>query len=272
ALDAGIKESTGSAESSVVDSDRKANSFVDSQPEPFTPDPTPSEQTLPSATSPSTETITPGDRIIVVGKLKDEDTDWVINELPDWQHAIYTVDDPEATLRPPKNKGRESNVYLQYIIDNYDNLPSIIVFLHSHRDGYPRAWHTEFEEHDNVLNVRMLQLDFIQRNGYANLRCNFIPGCPDEIQPFRNPRDEWRTAEHAFADAWRALFNNSDIPEVVATPCCSQFAVSSAQVRKRPLSSYIWFQKWLLETELPDDVSGRIMEYLWHIIFGQDPV
>lgn len=83
ALDAGIKESTGSAESSVVDSDRKANSFVDSQPEPFTPDPTPSEQTLPSATSPSTETITPGDRIIVVGKLKDEDTDWVINELPE---------------------------------------------------------------------------------------------------------------------------------------------------------------------------------------------
>lgn len=82
APDAGIKESSGVA----LDSDRKANSSIDSAPELLllTPDPTPSEQTAPpSATSPSTETITPGDRIIVVGKLKEEGTDWVINELPE---------------------------------------------------------------------------------------------------------------------------------------------------------------------------------------------
>lgn len=189
-----------------------------------------------------------------------------------WQNAIYVVDDPGAALHPKKNKGRESNVYLQYIIDNYDRLPSTIVFLHSHRDGYPRAWHTDAADYSNVNSVRSLQIDFVQRNGYANLRCNFIPGCPDEIQPFRNPRDEGRTTEHAMLDAWPILFNNSDIPEVIATPCCSQFAVSRARVRERPLSHYVWFHKWIMETELTDDVSGRVMEYLWHIIFGQDPV
>jgi hypothetical protein len=27
-----------------------------------------------------------------------------------------------------------------------------------------------------------------------------------------------------------------------------------------------------MTTELDDETSGRVFEYLWHIIFGQDPV
>ncbi|GAB1218479.1 hypothetical protein ATERTT37_007735 [Aspergillus terreus] len=212
------------------------------------------------------------DRVVVVGKRKEENTDWVIDELPDWQHAIYTVDDPNAPLRVTKNKGKESSVYLQYIIDHYDRLPSTIVFLHSHRDGYPDAWHTEFDEHSNPLTVQMLQTDFVQRNGYANLRCNPTPGCPDEIRPFRATANEDHLTELLFPMVWQTFFNNTRVPEVVATPCCAQFAVSRSQVRQRPLSSYQRYHRWLMETDLPDDVSGRIMEYMWHIIFGQDPV
>ncbi|KAE8354573.1 hypothetical protein BDV28DRAFT_164050 [Aspergillus coremiiformis] len=220
---------------------------------------------------PSTIKITSIDRIIVVGKTKEDDTDWVTKELTNWMHAIYAVDDPEAPLHVTKNKGKEANVYLQYIIDNYYDLPSTIVFLHSHRDGYPRAWHTEFPDHSNVRSVQRLQTDFVQRNGYANLRCNHNPGCPDEIRPFRE-RDEEHIPEQVFPEVWKIFFNNTNVPEVVATPCCAQFAVSRAQVLKRPLSSYIQYHQWLMETELPDEISGRVMEYMWHIIFGQDPV
>ncbi|KAF9884935.1 hypothetical protein FE257_000926 [Aspergillus nanangensis] len=210
------------------------------------------------------------DRVIVVGKRKHEDTNWVIEELPDWSHAIYTVDDASQPLHVPKNKGKESSVYLQYIIDHYSHLPSTIVFLHSHRDGYPEAWHTEFDEHSNVNTVKLLKTDFVQRNGYANLRCNPDPGCPNEIQPFRASED--KLPEVLFPVVWETFFNNTDVPEVVATACCAQFAVSREQVLKRPLSSYQRYQRWLMETNLSDDVSGRIMEYMWHIIFGQDPV
>jgi hypothetical protein len=182
------------------------------------------------------------------------------------------VDDPNAPLHTARNKGHEANVYLQYIIDNYDRLPSTMVFLHAHRDGYPQAWHTEFDTHSNVDTVRMLQIDFVQRNGYANMRCGFIPGCPDEMQPFRNPRDDWRDTEHVFAEAWEQLFNNTDVPEVVGVACCSQFAVARWQVLKRPLGDYQRYHKWLMETELTDEVSGRVMEYMWHIIFGREPV
>lgn len=163
-------------------------------------------------------------------------------------------------------------VYLTYVIDNYDALPSTIAFLHFHRWGWPTGWHTDAPNYDNVLSMRTLQIDFIQKSGYANLRCLFVPGCPAEIQPFRDPPIEDKPHEIAFAKAWRELLGDVSVPEVVATPCCSQFAVSKQQVLKRPKAEYVHFRKWLLDTPLDDFTSGRIFEYLWHIIFGKDPV
>jgi hypothetical protein len=82
------------------------------------------------------------DKVVVMGKLSHEDTSWVATDLPDWQHAIYVVDDQNATLSTPANKAKEAMPYLTYIIDNYHNLPSTMAFIHSHRGGYPEAWHT----------------------------------------------------------------------------------------------------------------------------------
>ena len=106
-----------------------------------------------------------------------------------------------AHLHVPRNKGREANVYLTYLIENYESLPSVIVFLHPHRDGYPLAWHNDAPMYDNVYVVEHLQLNFVQSNGYANLRCNPDPGCPNEIQPFRDPPDCTRDAELIYRDA-----------------------------------------------------------------------
>lgn len=165
-----------------------------------------------------------------------------------------------------QNKGKESNVYLQYILDHYHKLPEYMVFLHAHRSSY----HVEFEEQDNALTVQRLQLDYVRKAGYTNLRCDWSPGCPDEVQPFRQLAG--RTTEIAFAGAWIRIFNNTNIPEIVGAPCCAQFAVTKKQVLARPLSDYQHYHDWLMETELDDETSGRVFEYLWHIIFGQDPV
>lgn len=234
-----------------------------------------------------------GDKIIVMAKTKAEDTDWVKDNLPDWQRAIYHMDDPEAPgLHPPINKGREAMAYLTYIVDFYTQLPSIMVFLHAHRNGYPTAWHTDAANHDNVDSVQNLRLDYVQRQGYANLRCIWSPGCPNEIQPFRQGADaEGRRAERAMETAWKFMFGSGDeieegngkpysnttslplmVPGVLATPCCSQFAVSRDQVRKRPREEYIKFREWIVKTELDDDTSGRVLEYLWHVFFGRDHV
>lgn len=226
-----------------------------------------SETSIPTADS--------RDKIIVMGKLKVEDTDWVA-KLPDWQAAIYHVDEagPPISNEPylvTQNKGHEAGPYLTYIIDNYENLPSTMAFVHSHEKGWPRAWHTDATGYSNVNSLRTLNIEFVQKNGYANLRCVMSPGCPAEVQPFRNGDDD-RTTEHAYAEAWKHIFGNNDVPEVIATPCCAQFAVSRKQVLERPREFYINAREWLLETKLDDATSGRVFEYMWHIVFGRDPV
>lgn len=211
------------------------------------------------------------DGVIVMGKMAAEDAAW-LERLPHWQHAVYSVDNNTAPLHTSINKGREAMPYLTYIIDHYNRLPKNLVFLHAHEEGYPVAWHTDTPEHSNIWSVEHLNLDFLQRNGYANLRCIYIPGCPDEIQPFRDDKEVDRTPERVFADAWKVFFGNDNVPEVIGAPCCAQFAVSREQVRKRSLRDYLRFRQWLYETELSDEISGRVFEYMWHIIFGQEPV
>lgn len=163
--------------------------------------------------------------------------------------------------------------YLTYLIDHYHSLPETIAFLHPHRDGYPAAWHTDNEDHSNVVSLQMLNIGFVQRTGYANLRCLFIPGCPDEIQPFREPWEEHRRTEHLMPEVWRYMFGaDVEVPRIIGVACCSQFAVSRRQVHSRSLEDYVRYRQWLTDTEETDEWSGRVMEYMWHVIFGQDPV
>ena len=59
--------------------------------------------------------------------------EWLEKEIPDQPTAIYVVDDPYAPLHPPKNKGHEVMVYLTYIIDHYDELADVTMFMHAHQ-------------------------------------------------------------------------------------------------------------------------------------------
>ena len=69
-------------------------------------------------------------KTLVVPRTSEEDTDWIADELPEWESAVYVVDDPSAPLHPPKNKGHEVMVYLSYIIEHYDNLTDVVAFMH----------------------------------------------------------------------------------------------------------------------------------------------
>ena len=236
----------------------------------------------------------PGDKVVVMAKMEKQDTSWVVRELPDWQHAIYTVDAshaPSNNLTTPANKGREAMAYLTYIVDHYDNLPAIITFIHPHRDGLLAAWHTDHPTHSNSLSLRALQLDFVKQNGYVNLRCRWNPGC----------LKKHRKNKHVTAEVWEKIFSGTSTVKFPSTEgnqafanwapqgrfvdgwdmkkamevmqaCCAQFAVSKERVRERPRKDYELFRQWLLDTEKSDAKSGRVLEFLWHVIFGMDPV
>ncbi|KAI9820900.1 MAG: hypothetical protein M1832_003533 [Thelocarpon impressellum] len=208
-----------------------------------------------------------GDKVVVMAKTGRENTDWVAEELPDWQQAIYSVDDPGAAMRTPANKGHEAMAYLTYIITRYDELPATLAFIHPHRGGYLsywHAWHTDASAFSNPASLRTLRIEHVQRAGYANLRCAWDPGCAPAH----------RANAHVTPALWAELFNTTEAaaPAEVAAACCAQFAVSRDRVRARPRDFYERTRAWLLDTDLTDAKSGRVMEFLWHVIFGMDAV
>ncbi|KAL8912473.1 MAG: hypothetical protein Q9172_007498 [Xanthocarpia lactea] len=215
------------------------------------------------------------DKVVVMAKVESEHTDWVAENLPDWQHAIYTVDPSvnpsNTTLTTPQNKGHESMAYLTYIIDHYTSLPATIAFIHPHRRGFMDAWHTDTPLHDNVDGLRTLRLEHVQQNGYVNLRCNWNPGCKKADR--KNKHVTAKVWQEFFKGASKASFSQPEyVPGEVGAACCAQFAVSRERVLERPLSDYEGFRQWVLDTNMSDAKSGRVLEFLWHVIFGMDAV
>ncbi|OJJ46056.1 hypothetical protein ASPZODRAFT_152288 [Penicilliopsis zonata CBS 506.65] len=208
-------------------------------------------------------------KILVAPRMTEEDTSWIAKELPDWESAIYVADDPTAELHPPMNKGHEVMVYLSYIIENYDQLPDIIAFMHSHQF----AWHNEeIFETDAAQMLRRLNPARVIREGYMNLRCVWAPGCPSWMHPGTLKEDRTKQEETMLARSWGEIFPEEPIPDVLAQPCCAQFAVSRERILSIPRSRFIFWRDWMLRTELSDYISGRIWEYLWHVIFTGENV
>ncbi|DAA77604.1 TPA_exp: Uncharacterized protein A8136_6150 [Trichophyton benhamiae CBS 112371] len=202
-------------------------------------------------------------KALIVPRLRTERVDW-INSLEDIKKEIYVVDDPLSFPRIPKNKGREAMVYLTYLIDNYDNLPEIMIFMHAHQE----AWHHEEPlNRDAAEMVRRLSIERVVRNGFMNLRCAWAPGCPGWINPHNTQEDSAKPEEASVLKGWKDIFPSIPIPGVIGGQCCAEFALSRERAQAIPRSHLIYYRDWLLRTNLIDFYSGRVWEYLWHIIF-----
>jgi len=181
--------------------------------------------------------------------------------------------------------------YLTYIIDNYNSsIPEVVAFLHSHRNGFFQAWHVDTPLHDNVHSMRLLRLDYVKEKGYVNLRCNSNPGCKQtnkgnsHFAGDERPAVMGNTSTPAFSQqptspgAQQAYSTPMDkersenVTPRIWTACCAQFAVSREQIFRRPVEDYVEIRQWVIDTEKDDATSGRVMEYLWHIIFGREAV
>lgn len=205
---------------------------------------------------------------VVVGKRKVDDTEWLDLELPSSiKNAVYVVDDPDAPLHPPQNKGNEVMVYLTYIIDHYEELSDISIFMHHHR----WAWHNnDLLHNDAVTTLNHLLPQRIIREGYVNLRCQWDPGCPTWLNPSSTQISEDKLEEPYVKEIWGALFPSDPLPSNLAQTCCSQFALSRDRIHAIPQAEYERIRTWVLTTSMPDHLSGRVFEYLWqHLFAGQ---
>ncbi|OTA70060.1 hypothetical protein K449DRAFT_459874 [Hypoxylon sp. EC38] len=203
---------------------------------------------------------------LVMATLSKDDISWAENlRIPNLNVIRYVSDDMEALYHPPiPNKGREALIYHTYMYDFYDNLPDITIFTHA--DETP--WHME-----NILNSSMtfalshLDLDEVLQRQYFNLRVSWENACPNWINTTKTVMDDGKLEEQYMHEAFAKIFSVDEVPEILAGPCCSQFAVTRDAVRRNPRSQYQVNMDWIIETELDDYISGRVWEHMWPWLF-----
>lgn len=157
-----------------------------------------------------------------------------------------------------------------YIIDRYDTLPENVIFHHAERF----QWHNDNPDYDALPLLQRFRLENLKQQGYVNLRCVWVLGCPVEIRPIRDATPgkagEPVHAKHVYKKAYEEIFPGVEVPEEIGVTCCSQFAVSRETIRNRTKEEYIKYREWLTTSPLGDDLSGRVLEYSWHRMIGTD--
>ncbi|KAK0121930.1 hypothetical protein ONS95_010205 [Cadophora gregata] len=204
---------------------------------------------------------------LVVAATSKEDYSWVKElKVPGMKVVPYIADDLNATHHAQKNKGHEAMMYHQYFYDFYDNLPDISILIHSQQ----RSWHIEqLLDQSMSFSLNHLDLREVQRRGFLNLRVTWGIGCSSGSMNTTRVNEESSTSpeQKEMQEAFRANFNVYNVPEILATPCCSQIAVTKERIRSVPREQYQHHIKWLLDSNLSDSISGRTWEHMWQYLF-----
>ena len=260
-----------------------------------------------SYTSPPIRGICPGlvassKPALVVARVEaDGSTDWLSSpSIENKYHlCIYTADAPVSSsqnLQLPANRGHEAMAYLTFIIDNYASIPaSGAVFVHGSRF----AWHNDHPDYDNTALLSLLNVSAaITAHGYHNLRCDWRASTclAAEAPPQRSLETKMRAvlepwnmravSDQALPGALMAIFGHDLDQEsqlgrddAVRSQCCAQFVVARHSIWRWEREEYVALRQWLLDgsagsgtaanTAAPSDdrVAGRILSYVWHILF-----
>jgi len=245
--------------------------------------------------------------LVVARVAADGDTKWLDALTHKYHLCVYTADAPlDATLaylQVPENRGHEAMAYLTFIIDNYEHFPSAgAVFVHGSR----WSWHNDSPDYDNAALLASLNVSAaLAPWGYHNLRCDWSAStCPASDQ---NAQGSIGTSINALIEPWnQRLVSDAALPRALVTlfggvenrpdqgqlllgrndairsQCCAQFIVSRESVRQHSRDEYVALRQWLLDGSSanvesrksnaahPDDrIAGRILSYVWHILFLQ---
>jgi hypothetical protein len=240
--------------------------------------------------------------LVVSRVAADDDQSW-LNGLADLYHiCVYTADAPtdakSTHLQVPANRGHEAMGYLTFLIDNYENIPKAgVVFVHGSRF----AWHNDHPEYDNAALLAKLDIPAaLAQWGYHNLRCDWSAStCPLSSAPqssletslmsILQPWDARIVSDNALPGTLATLFGGEDSAgmagqlyvgrtEAVRSQCCAQFVVARDNIWQHSRDEYVALRQWLLDgstqsgnhenaAPLDDAVAGRILSYVWHILF-----
>lgn len=242
---------------------------------------------------------------LVVSRVTEEDSTW-LDPLADLYHlCIYTADAPanknSPYLQVPENRGHEAMAYLTFLIDNYAHMPAAgAVFVHGSR----WAWHNDSPDYDNAALLAALNISSaLEPWGYHNLRCDWsvstcVPSAAAQgsletsMSAILEPWSARSASDAALPRALASLFGGDDYEgddymflgrgDAVRSQCCAQFVVARDRIWQHSRAEYVALRQWLLDGSTTDPllqnpyaaprddrIAGRILSYVWHILFVQ---
>ena len=189
--------------------------------------------------------------------------------IPDFSDSYTQRLEEDGSRYYLTNWGDESSGYLRFIIDYYDDLPDITVFLHD----APEKHNREIKKWIPCLRPDTW-FTYVTRSRIEN-RCIIDSNDQSLVPKFDNG---------AFVDYWSRFpwgeLGLSRIPRCLSFYCCAQFALSREAIRHRPLSFYKALWSLTVNYVLDQNIArkfkgwslrqiGGVFEHSWHVIFGE---
>lgn len=230
--------------------------------------------------------------LVVSRVAADDDPKWLDTLEEKYHICVYTLDgsrdETSEHLQTPRNRGHEAMGYLTFLIDNYERIPQAgAVFVH----GARWQWHNDHQDYDNLALLHDLDTSSaLDPLGYHNLRCDWSSSTcaadygasQSSLETSMNARlqpwDLRSASDAALPSALRELFGGAEYNkgahlgrhQALRSQCCAQFIVSRERVWEHSREEYVALRQWLLDDGVApadDMVAGRIISYLWHILF-----
>jgi hypothetical protein len=220
--------------------------------------------------------------------------------------ADAPADTNSQHLQVPANRGHEAMAYLTFLIDNYAHIPAAgVVFVHGARWAWHNdAPDYDNAALLAALNVSAALAPWGYHNlrcDWSASTCSPSSAPPQgsletSLRAVLEPWNTRATSDTALPHALVALFGDDEYAsakgggrlllgrtDAVRAQCCAQFVVARDRVWQHSRDEYIALRQWLLDgssdsgTDKPlqssnvaprdDRVAGRILSYVWHILF-----
>ena len=173
---------------------------------------------------------------------------------------IYDKETPENPHNIPVNKGNEASVYLKYIVDYYDQLPEYTFFIQDEEF----AWHHSGSIVDKFREAVDANQPYYNINDLAHWnKPNLIP--PYLYQELL----QWYATYVEEYIPLSKVPNANDI--IYGHRGAAQFLVHRDLIRGLPKVFYERLYNWIITTYIMNYVSGRLLEWTWHVFWDIFP-
>jgi len=170
---------------------------------------------------------------------------------------IYDKENPENPYNVPINKGNEASVYLKHIVDHYDdNLSEFTFFIHD--EEY--SWHhigSIIERYEEAVESKELYYN-------VNERCLWTWHNSISADEYRDLMKWYNEYVEEYIPISRVP-NNTDL--IYGYRGSAQFLVHRDVIRNLPKKFYSRLYEWIITTDLPSSMSGRYLEWTWHVFW-----